>query len=200
MLYSTPLTNLLGSIIDNGRLHLVEPLGRGSGGVVFRAVDTQTQTKYAVKCVYKAQRGTRQFIFQNREFQFQQSISGYHGIVTLHRVVEEDPFVFMVMDLCEGGDLFKFITDKGTFRRNVKRVKSVMLQLIDTLDVCHRNGIYHRDVKPENIMCNEDATYVRLGDFGLATDHKWSKNFGAGTSGYMSPGTLPQSRLCHGII
>ena len=183
-----PAAKLTGTTIDNGRFKLLEPLGRGSGGVVFRSLNTVTQEYYAVKCVRKAQKGSRQYTFQQRELRFHRTVSNHRNVITLHRIVDEEPYMFLVMDLCEGGDLFKFLTEKGTFRRNNQMVKNVFVQLIDAVDACHRNGIYHRDIKPENIMCNEDGSKIRLGDFGLSTDTKWSKNFGAGTSAYMSPG------------
>lgn len=179
---------LTGAIIDNGRLHLLQPLGRGSGGVVFRAIDISTEIEYAVKCIFKADAGTRQYTFQKRELQFHQTVSGHRNVLTLHRIVEEGPYLFFVLDHCRGGDLFKFLTDRGTYRRNTQLVKQVFVQLIDAVETCHKHGIYHRDIKPENVMCNEDGTRVQLGDFGLSTDSRWSRNFGAGTSGYMSPG------------
>ncbi|KAI0088817.1 kinase-like domain-containing protein [Irpex rosettiformis] len=182
-----PAAKLTGTTIDGGRFKLLEPLGRGSGGVVFRTLNTVTQAYYAVKCVHKAQKGTRQYTFQQRELRFHRTVSHHNNVITLHRIIEEEPYIFLVMDLCSGGDLFKFLTEKGIFRRNTQMVKSVFVQLIDAVDACHRSGIYHRDIKPENIMCNEDGTQVMLGDFGLSTDTKWSKNFGAGTSAYMSP-------------
>lgn len=179
---------LVDAVIDDGKLRLLQPLGRGSGGVVFRAIDTVTSREYAVKCLLKAERGTRQFNFQKRELQFHRKVSGHRNIITLHRIVEEGPYLFLVLDFCAGGDLFKFLTERGTYRRNTELVKEVFVQLIDAVDSCHKNGIYHRDIKPENIMCNEDGSQLRLGDFGLSTDSRWSRNFGAGTSGYMSPG------------
>lgn len=185
-----PAAKLLGTTVDDGRYKLLDTLGRGSGGVVFRALDTATQEHYAVKVVRRAQKGTRAYTFQQRELHFHRTVSGHRNIITLHRIIEQEPYIYLVMDLCAGGDLFKFLTEKGIFKRNDQLVKSVFVQLIDAVDACHRNGIYHRDIKPENIMCNEDGTEVRLGDFGLSTDSKCSRNFGAGTSAYMSPGTL----------
>ncbi|KAI0694227.1 kinase-like domain-containing protein [Cytidiella melzeri] len=185
---SIPTSRLLGTTIESGRLHLSKLIGRGASGVVFCAVDTATQVQYAVKCVPKANPRTRHEMFQERELRFHQTVSNHPNIVTLHRIFEEGLYIYLVMDLCEGGDMFKYLTEKRTFRqRDTELVKRVFIQLIDAVEVCHRHGIYHRDVKPENIMCNEDATQVRLADFGLATDAEWSWNFGAGTSMCMSP-------------
>lgn len=179
---------LFGAVIDNGNLHFLRPLGSGSGGVVFHAIDIASGAEYAVKCLIKAEAGTRQHAYQTREIQYHKTMSGHQNIVSLHKIIEEGPYLFLVLDYCRGGDLFKFLTEKGTYRRNTALVKKVFTQLIDAVEVCHKHGIYHRDIKPENIMCNADGTHIKLGDFGLATDSRWSRNFGAGTAGYMSPG------------
>lgn len=181
---------LIGQVIDDGRLCLVDPLGNGSGGVVFRAIDLCTSTPYAVKCMVKAEPGTRQSNFQKREIRLHSLVSSHPSVVTLHRVIEEDGYIFLVLDYCPGGDLFKFLTQRGTFVRNDAVVRDAMCQLIDGLEHCHKSGVYHRDIKPENILCSKDGTQLKLGDFGLASDSVCSKNFGAGTSGYMSPGTV----------
>lgn len=187
------IEHLAGQVVDDGRLLLIDPLGQGSGGVVFRAVDLCSSTPYAVKCMVKAEPGSRQAAFQQREIHLHSMVSPHKNVVTLHRIVEEDGYIFLVLDYCAGGDLFKFLTRRGTYVRNDELIKNVMCQLIDGLEHCHKRGVFHRDIKPENIMCNRDGTQLKLGDFGLATDSEASRNFGAGTSGYMSPGKIPLS-------
>ena len=183
---------LIGKRIDKGRLRLVEALGRGSGGLVFRAVETRPSgtepRQYAVKCMIRAREGTRLFDFQRREIYVHSAMTGHPNVVTLHKVLAAKPYIFLVMDYCPGGDMFKYLTERRTYCRNDKLVKDVFVQLIDAVEACHEKNIYHRDIKPENIMCNEDGTKLWLADFGLSTNYKMSSNFGAGTAGYMSPG------------
>lgn len=184
--------NLVGRSIDQGRLCLIEPLGQGSGGVVFKAIDTSSPItspkEYAVKCMFKAEEGTRLYQFQRREIHFHLNVSKHPNVVTLHRVVQEGRYLFLVMDYCPGGDMFKYLTERHTYCRNDELVKTVFVQLIDAVITCHDHGIFHRDIKPENILCSADGTQVKLSDFGLSTNSKLSTNFGAGTAGYMSPG------------
>ncbi|KAF7797068.1 hypothetical protein EIP86_008260 [Pleurotus ostreatoroseus] len=191
-MHPTPkVDRLIGRIIDQGRLCLVEPLGHGSGGVVFRAIDTGPDTdgpgEYAVKCMLKAAEGSLHYQFQRREIHYHSMVSSHPNVVTLHRVVEEGRYLFLVLDYCPGGDMFKFLTQRHRYCRDDELVRQVFVQLIDAVHACHTAGIYHRDIKPDNIMCNEDGTAIRLGDFGLSTASKSSSNFGAGTTGYMSP-------------
>jgi serine/threonine protein kinase len=66
----------------------------------------------------------------------------------------------------------------------------VFLQLLDGVAYLHSLGIAHRDVKPENIVCSDDGTRVRLCDFGLATSESVSSEFGCGSTFYIAPGKL----------
>ncbi|KAA1479682.1 hypothetical protein DENSPDRAFT_744351, partial [Dentipellis sp. KUC8613] len=61
------------------------------------------------------------------------------------------------------------ITQGHVFWRNDELVRDALLQLTDALGACHVRGLYHRDVKPENILCSADGRALRLVDFGLAS-------------------------------
>ncbi|KAI0355473.1 Pkinase-domain-containing protein [Trametes cingulata] len=190
---SAILPNFEGFTISHGSFHLrmIEQLGNGAYGVVYLAEDLAPRPHgaqyYAVKCLLRHERGSSLARQQHREIAHHRALSGHPNVVTLHAVIEEEFYTFLVLDLCEGGDLFNAIMDRGTFAHNTEAIRRTFLQVIDAVEACHAKGIYHRDLKPENILCSKDDSQVYLADFGLSTRSKLSMNFGCGSSFYMSP-------------
>lgn len=187
-----PITlQLVGKRI-NRNLQLISILGQGAYGVVYLALDTDSSVDspvlYAVKCLAKAGLDTRQQKFQRREIALHRLASGHPGVVTLHKVVEDEECIYVILDLCTDGDLFTMITERQMYLGNDALIKDVFLQIVSAVEYCHEMGIHHRDLKPENILCRNGGTTLLLGDFGLATSEKTSEAFGCGSSFYMSPG------------
>ncbi|KAJ3976258.1 serine/threonine protein kinase, negative regulator of sexual conjugation and meiosis [Lentinula raphanica] len=182
-----------GHLLDNGRFKLIELLGSGAYGKVYKAFDLTSTCEdpkyYAVKCLLKPKPGSREEEFQLREFALHRLISAsdHPNIVSFHNVFYEHTFVYVILDLCSGGDLFGAITERKVFCQNTELIKSVFVQLLDAVHHCHENGIYHRDLKPENILFSKDGRQIYLADFGLSTQNKVSEDFGCGSSYYMSP-------------
>lgn len=113
--------DLVGAVIDQGRLELVSIIGTGAYGVVYLAVDTRYNVAVhrAVKCLHKAGLDARQRHFQRREIALHQLASSHPSIVTMDRVFTEGDFLFVVMDYGEEGDLFAMITEEQRVRRLV---------------------------------------------------------------------------------
>lgn len=193
------MPDLDGHVIDGGRLQLLESLGSGAYGKVYRAVDITSprhnRAFYAVKCLLRPAPGSNQEEFQNREFTLHSLVCDHPNIVTLHRVIYDREFVYVVLDLCTGGDLFSAIIETRVFQNNVQLIKHSFIQLIDAVHYCHEKSVFHRDLKPENVLCVNDGCDIRLADFGLSIQNHVSKDFGCGSSYYMSPG-LP----CYSVL
>ncbi|CAE6530545.1 unnamed protein product [Rhizoctonia solani] len=100
---------------------------------------------------------------------------------------EEEELVYMVLSYIGGGDLFSMIAEKQRYIGDDALVRSVFTQLLDAVQWCHIQGVRHRDLKPENILCEQDGQTVFVSDFGLATSDRHSRDFGCGSSYYMSP-------------
>ena len=192
---SAILPDFSGLTISRGAFHLrmLEKLSAGAYGVVYLAKDLARAphgaTHYAVKCLLRHPDGSDFARQQQREIAHHRAVSDVPGVVTLHAVVEEEFYTFLVLDLCAGGDLFTAIMERGTYSNNDAAVKRTFLQLVDALAACHEAGVYHRDLKPENVLCSPGDEHVYLADFGLSTRSTRSSNFGCGSSFYMSPGT-----------
>jgi serine/threonine protein kinase len=183
--FTTTGRDLVGRIID-GTWELVSILGVGAYGVVYlgvniveRAENPRKPLKYAaVKCLARAGLDKRQSQFQRREIVLHQLASSHPNIASVQQVIEDDKYIFVVMDYCAGGDLFAMITERQRYVNNDEIVRSVFLQIIDAVGYCHSMGIFHRDLKPENILCSADGTRVYVADFGLATTERRSTAFG----------------------
>jgi serine/threonine protein kinase len=171
-----------------GRLELVSVLGVGAYGVVYTAMDIQTQMTYAVKALSKAGLDPRQRKFQQREIQLHHMASLHPNVVSLERIMDTVDCTYVVLEYCPDGDLFSNITERGHYNGNDALAKRAFLQILDAVDYCHSIGIYHRDLKPENILVTNNGLDVKLADFGLATTDDTTSDFGCGSTFYMSPG------------
>ncbi|TFK90323.1 kinase-like protein [Polyporus arcularius HHB13444] len=187
-LASETIPSLVGFTICKSRYKFTRVLGSGSSGLIFLADDRTTSppTEVAVKCMIKAQSNTRQDFLQQQEIEFHQAMSHHPNVVTLHQVLEESSYLFLVMDYCKRGDFFNYLMHNKHYRGDDTWIKLVFAQILDAIEACHKKGIYHRDIKPENFLVGNDGRLV-LTDFGLATTNLWTKTFGAGSALYMSP-------------
>ncbi|KAJ6506279.1 kinase-like domain-containing protein [Mycena vitilis] len=192
--HSATLPDLTGEFVDGGALLLLHLLGSGSYGKVYKAIDTTSPadnpTYYAVKCMHRYKPGSREEKMQLNELAIHGMLDDHPRVITMHRIFTSDYFVFVVLELCAGGDLFSAIADQQVFRGNAALVKSVLGELLDAVEFCHRNSVFHRDIKPENILCSPEGTDIRLADFGLATQVNVSAQFGCGSRRYMSPESI----------
>jgi serine/threonine protein kinase len=188
----TPAHPSVGTLIDNDTLQLVEILGVGGYGVVYRAVDTRASfpKSYAVKCLVDPtpKPNGRQRQVHIREITLHQLVSAHPHVVTLHRVIEDYNHTYIVMDYASDGDLFSQILYSCRYLGENYLIKKVFLQLLDAVEYCHSLGIYHRDLKPENVLCFNGGLQVAITDFGLATTDRVSEEFRTGSVYHMSPG------------
>ncbi|KAF2473372.1 negative regulator of sexual conjugation and meiosis [Lindgomyces ingoldianus] len=189
----------LGQVLA-GRLQLTGILGVGAYGVVYTAVDIQTNIPYAVKALNKLGLEPRQRKFQQREIQLHHQASAHPNVVSLVKIMDSPDCTYVVIEYCPEGDLFSNITERGKYIGNDALAKRAFIQILDAVDYCHSIGIYHRDLKPENILVTDQGMTVKLADFGLATSDPITSDFGCGSTFYMSPEcqtSVPKPYSCY---
>lgn len=179
----------LGQILA-GRLQLTGILGVGAYGVVYTAVDIQTNIPYAVKALNKVGLEPRQRKFQQREIHLHHQASAHPNVVSLVKIMDAPDCTYVVIEYCPEGDLFSNITEQGKYVGNDAMAKNAFLQILDAVEYCHSAGIYHRDLKPENVLVTDNGMTCKLADFGLATTDHVTSDFGCGSTFYMSPGAF----------
>ncbi|KAJ7659983.1 kinase-like domain-containing protein, partial [Mycena rosella] len=187
---SHTLPDLTGTFVDEGYLRLVELLGIGGSAKVYKAIDTTSPSDdpvfFAVKCMSDGAPGSRQRKLLTNEFNTHTAVAEHPGVLSLHRVFIDRNLVFMVFDLCSG-DMLDCVVERQLYVGRPSLVKQAFLELLDAVEHCHKMGVYHRDMKPQNVLCNVTGTGIRLADFGAATRLEESRAFGCGTQPYMSP-------------
>jgi len=181
-----------------GPYRILELLGRGGMGQVFRAEDTRLKRQVALKVMNKRFSATpnsrRRFLEEARAM----AAIDDDNVVTIYEVGESGGTPFMAMELLRGSTL-------ETLTRSGKPLASDELiglaqQLISGLAAAHRRGIVHRDVKPGNVWIEEPSGRVKVLDFGLAlasspVDALADRGSVIGTPGYLSPEQARGERL-----
>jgi serine/threonine protein kinase/Tol biopolymer transport system component len=150
-----------------GPFRIVDRLGAGGMGEVYRALDSRLGRKVALKVLPKAllsnQEGLSRFALEARSA----SALNHPNIVTIFEVGQAESSPYLAMELIDGWTL-RHLVDAGPLP--VKKALELATQIASGLAKAHQAGIVHRDLKPENIMVTQDG-FVKILDFGLAKLH-----------------------------
>ncbi|CAI5532779.1 unnamed protein product, partial [Closterium sp. Naga37s-1] len=170
-------------------------LGRGRFGVIRACVDRVTGERLACKTISKGMLQCQQDIEDvRREVAVMEMLQGHPDVVNLRSTFEDAQDVHLVMELCEGGELFDRIKAKGKFSE--AEGARVLRTVMGVLQHCHDLGVMHRDLKPENILLNskESDTELKVIDFGVATFFQRGKPCTdmAGSPYYLAPEVLAE--------
>ncbi|KAK7269136.1 hypothetical protein RIF29_21852 [Crotalaria pallida] len=171
---------------------LCEEIGRGRFGTIFRCFHSATNHLRACKIIHKSllTDPTDRECLQN-EPKFMTLLSPHPNILQIHHVFEDDDVLSIVMELCQPLTLFDRIVNGTTSPMPEPEAANIMKQLLTAVSHCHRLGVAHRDLKPDNILFDSIGT-LKLADFGSA---EWfgeeSKMSGVvGTPYYVAPEVL----------
>ena len=177
------MTDLIAS-----RYRLIEVLGQGAMGVVWRAHDTVLDRHIAIKELrptpgVAADEALERFIVEARAA----ARLAHPNIVGIHDVFRESRRVLIAMELIEGPTLDRLIAGSGALPATT--VRAVMAQVAQALAAAHTAGVIHRDLKPDNIFWTSQGRAV-VADFGLArigAGRGTIEGTVMGTPGYMAP-------------
>ena len=174
-----------------GRYRILDELGRGATGVVYRAQDPAIGRIIAIKTIRLSDftdPGERERLRERlmREAQSAGMLS-HPNIVTIYDIAEENGLAYIFMECVDGPPLEKVLNSAEAIRSDI--ALSILRQTATALDYAHQKGIVHRDIKPANILIHERA-HAKITDFGVAkimSQQMTQSGVMMGTPNYMSP-------------
>jgi serine/threonine-protein kinase len=153
-----------------GRYEILDEIGRGAMGVVYRARDPKINRTVAVKTISPANQSPDAASEFRERFLREAEAAGrlsHSGIVTIFDVGEQPDTheLYLVMECVKGKSLDKLLEEKGRFAPD--EAVRLAVELAEALDCAHGQNIVHRDLKPANILVTEEG-HAKIGDFGIA--------------------------------
>ncbi len=185
---SMPQLDLARGTVFAGRYEIIEELGRGGMGAVYRAEDKKISEEIALKLINPQISSDRKIIARfNQELKIARKIS-HRNVCRMHDLGESGGVHFITMEYVAGEDLKSLIKRIG----QLPSAKALFIagQVAEGLAEAHRLGVVHRDLKPGNIMIDREGN-AKIMDFGIArslrTEAITGTGFIIGTPDYMSP-------------
>ncbi|XP_047314868.1 calcium-dependent protein kinase 28-like [Impatiens glandulifera] len=170
-------------------------LGHGQFGYTYVAQDKSNGDRVAVKRIDK-----RKMILPvavedvKREVRILKALTGHENVVQFYNAFEDDNYVYIAMELCEGGELLDRILAKKDSRYSEKDAAVVVRQMVKVAAQCHLLGLVHRDMKPENFLfvSSKVDSPLKATDFGLSDVIRPGKKFRdiVGSAYYVAPEVL----------
>ncbi|TYK12902.1 CDPK-related kinase 5 isoform X2 [Cucumis melo var. makuwa] len=182
------------------KYELGEEVGKGHFGHTCRATVKKGELKgkqVAVKVIPKAKMTTAIAIEDvRREVKILKALSGHKNLVHFYDACEDHDNVYIVMELCEGGELLDRILSRGG-KYTEDDAKSVLIQILNVAAFCHLQGVVHRDLKPENFLytSKDESSQLKAIDFGLSDFVKPDERLNdiVGSAYYVAPEVLRRS-------
>lgn len=168
-------------------------LGQGQFGTTYQCTENSTGDKYACKSIPKRKLLCREDCDDVwREIQIMHHLAEYCHVVTIKGAYEDSVYVHLVMELCEGGELFDRIVKKGQYSE--REAARLMKTIVGVVEACHSMGVIHRDLKPENFLFDfsDDDSSLKATDFGLSVFYQPGDTFTevVGSPYYVAPEVL----------
>lgn len=181
-----------GKIRDHYRIGKL--LGSGAFGEVRLCLHKETQTQRAVKVLRKNLLDPKEMEMLKNEIQILKDLD-HPNIVKMFEFLEDEKRIYIVTEICKGGELFDEILNRSKFDERDAAI--VMKQLLSAVNYCHKNNIVHRDLKPENILLEQDRDLekIKVVDFGTSLVYDMDRNLDEklGTAYYIAPEVIKKS-------
>lgn len=174
-----------------GNLQIIELVGEGGMGTVYRAKDIILEREVAVKVLHEHLSRDEVLLSRFKNEALLSARINHPNVATLYQFMEVDERDYLVMEYVHGYNLEKILKQRPELP--VKAIAQILLQLAEGLQHAHTKGIIHRDIKPGNIMINHEG-YVKLMDFGIArleaSARMTKMHHVIGTTHYLAPELL----------
>ncbi len=173
-----------------GKYEIQGVLGRGGMGAVYRGFDPAISRPVAIKTIAKSSLDADELQHMLARFRHEAQVVGrlaHPGIVQIYDYGEDEELAYIVMELVNGKSLHEHLQQNAGY--DLREVGEIIGQLLAALGHAHAAGVVHRDVKPSNIMLNQDGC-IKISDFGIAhTEASELTQHGdiLGTPHYMAP-------------
>ncbi len=180
-----------------GKYNIIEMLGKGAMGVVYKALDPDINREVAVKTIrFDLSDGDDEEMMGRfiREAQAAGKLD-HSNIATIYDVGREKDLTYIVMQYVKGQSLQQVIAKKKKF--SPKEINDILIPLCEALEYAHQHGIVHRDIKPANILIDLKGR-PNVVDFGVARVEKSNltqSGTTVGTPSYMSPEQIMGKRV-----
>ena len=199
-----------GQILD--QFEILEKLGQGGFGSVFKVLYLETNKIYAMKTMkvddYVTKADKIEELFREQKLLMQLD---HHNIIRLHHAFQVGDDICLIMDYASGGEFEQYLCNKPHWRVTEKEARFLILQIWRAVSFCHQKGIIHRDLKPENVLVTysndgrDDNIYIddsiehrepyedivlKVSDFGIAGVKRTGakgEDTHAGTAKFMAP-------------
>ncbi len=147
------------------KFEIIQKLGKGAYGIVWKAIDRKTKQTVALKKVFDAFHNATDAQRTFREVMFLQELNGHENIIKLQNIIkaENNKDLYLVFDFMET-DLHAVI--RANILEEIHK-QYVIYQILKSLKYIHSGDLIHRDLKPSNVLLNSDCQ-VKVADFGLA--------------------------------
>jgi len=192
MMKKAPAPRAADSLGSLGRYELLELVGEGGHGKVYRAVERETSKVVAIKVLHEDIKGSELELRMKREGYAMGQLAGTCAAAIYECAQSDSGQLYLAMEFLEGQDLDALIDshERQGRRLPIPTMLELLGPVIETLEAAHARGIIHRDLKPENIFVRRQGD-VRLVDFGLVKDlnleQMTAAGIVAGSPSYIAP-------------